>query len=93
MQLISLRSNQTFFVDYETNKLIPQTEVILLVEKPKYSKKGSNVMRTSEIQELRFQTGTGGIREIIGMLEEAVKVSDNYEKLGGVINNAISSQK
>lgn len=92
MQLTSLRSNQTFVVDYQSGKLIPQTEIILLVEKPKYSQKGDKIIKGSEIQELRFTTGTNGIKQIIGMLEEAVKVSDNYEKLGGAINNIIVNQ-
>lgn len=92
MQLTSLRSNQTFAVDYQSGKLIPQTEIILLVEKPKYSQKGDKIIKGSEIQELRFTTGTNGIKQIIGMLEEAVKVSDNYEKLGGAINNIIVNQ-
>lgn len=92
MQLTSLRSNQTFVVDYQSGKLIPQTELILLVEKPKYSQKGDKIIKGSEIQELRFTTGTNGIKQIIGMLEEAVKVSDNYEKLGGAINNIIVNQ-
>ena len=89
MQLTSLRSNQTFSVDYLSGTLIPQTELILLVEKPKYSQKGDKIIKTSEIQELRFTTGTNGIKHIIGMLEEALKISDNYEKLSGNINNII----
>lgn len=93
MQLTSLRSNQTFTVDYESGKLIPQTELILLVEKPKYSQKGEKIVKGSEIQELRFTTGTNGIRQIIGMLEQALIVSDNYEKLSSSINNIIVNQK
>lgn len=92
MQLISVRSNQTYSVEYETSKLIPQTELILLVEKPLYKMKGDKVQKTAEIQELRFTTGTNGIKHLIGMLEEALKVSDNYEKLSGAINNIIVNQ-
>jgi len=92
MQLTSLRSNQTFTVDYGSGKLIPQTELILLVEKPKYTQKGEKIIKGSEIQELRFTTGTNGIKQIIGMLEQAVKVSDDYEKLAGGINNIIVNQ-
>jgi uncharacterized membrane-anchored protein len=90
MQLTSLRSNQTFTVDYGSGKLIPQIELILLVEKPKYSQKGDKIIKGSEIQELRFTTGTNGIKQIIGMLEQAVKISDDYEKLAGLVNQTVS---
>jgi hypothetical protein len=93
MQLTSLRSNQTFVVDYQSGKLIPQTELILLVDKPKYSQKGNKIIKGTEIQELRFTTGAQGMREIIGMLESALKIADDYEKLGGAINNIIVSQE
>jgi hypothetical protein len=93
MQLTSLRSNQIFSVDYESGRLIPQTELILLVEKPKYTQKGDKIVKASEIQEMRFTTSTNGIKQIIGMLEHAMKVSDDYEKLAGGINNIIVNQK
>lgn len=89
MQLISIRTNQMFSADYTSSKLIPQTEVIFLIEKPKYSKKGKKIIKASEIQELRFETSSSGIRSIIGMLEDALIVADMYEKLGGSINNII----
>ncbi len=92
MQLTSLRSNQTFTVDYQSQTLIPQTELILLVEKPKYSNKGDKIIKVSEIQELRFTTGSNGIKHIIGMLEQALKVSNDYEKISGAINNIIANQ-
>lgn len=89
---MSVRSNQAFHVDYESNQLSPQTEMILLIEKPHYKIKGKDVMKTSELQEVRFQTGTNGLAHLIGMLEEALKVAQNYEKLAGTINNMIVSQ-
>jgi len=92
MQLTSVRTNQTFSVDYTSSKLIPQTEVILLIEKPKYSMKGDKVIKGSELQELRFMTSSNGIRSVIGMLEQALQVSDNYEKMAGSINNIIVNQ-
>lgn len=89
MQLTSVRTNQSFTVEYSSGKLIPQTEVILLIEKPKYTQKGDKINKGSEIQELRFTTSTNGIRSVIGMLEDSLKVSDMYEKLSGSINNII----
>jgi len=92
MQLSSVRTNQEFVVDYASSKLIPQTEVILLIEKPKYTTKGDKIIKGSELQELRFQTSSNGIRSIIGMLEQALQVADNYEKMAGSINNIIVNQ-
>lgn len=89
MQLSSIRTNQTFTADYQSGKLIPQTEVILLIEQPKYSQKGEKIIKGSEIKELRFTTSTNGIRAVIGMLEDSMKVADMYEKLSGSINNII----
>ena len=93
MELTSLRSNQFFIVDYASSKLMPRTEVILLVEKPIYKSKAEKVIRSTEIQELRFTSSSHGIRQVIGMLEECLKVADNYEKMGGAINNIITSQE
>lgn len=92
-QLMSVRSNQTFHVDYESNQLAPQTEMILLIEKPHYKIKGKDIVKSSELQEVRFETGTTGLAHLIGMLEGALKVAQDYEKLGGTINNMIVSDK
>lgn len=92
MELTSLRSNQFFLVDYASGKLQPRTEIILLVEKPIYKSKADKVIRGTEIQEMRFSSSSNGIRQVIGMLEEALKVANDYEKMGGAINNIITSQ-
>lgn len=92
MQLISVRSNQTFVVDYPTSKLIPNTELILLIEQPLYKMKGDKIQKTAEVKELRFCTSADGIRHLIGMLEQALKVSDDYTKLSGIINNHLASK-
>ena len=41
---------------------------------------------------MRFSSSSNGIRQVIGMLEEALKVANDYEKMGGAINNIITSQ-
>jgi hypothetical protein len=92
MQLSSIRTNQTFTADYQSGKLMPQTEVILLIEQPKYSQKGEKIIKGSDINEMRFTTSTNGIRAIIGMLEDSLKTADMYEKLGGSINNIIVNE-
>lgn len=89
-QLISVRSNQDFSVDYEDGKLIPQTEIILLIETPKYTSDKKGIKKAIEIKELRFKTGSNGINALIGQLQMAQKVATNYEQMAGALNSVIS---
>lgn len=92
-QLISVRYNQDFSVNYEKGELVPQTEIIILVEKPKYKSKGDNIVRGSEIEELRFRTSTNGINALIGMLQQALEVANKYEQLSGAFNDQFKQLK
>lgn len=92
-QLISVRSNQYFGVNYETGKLIPQTEVIILVEKPKYLSKGSKIHRSSEISEIRFKAGTEELNHLIGQLQSAQRVAAQFEQMAGAFNEIIINTK
>lgn len=94
-QLVSVRSNQNFSVDYENGKLQPQTEIIILVEKPKYiiSEKEDAIEKTAEVSELRFSCGLRGLNHLIGQLQQAQKVVMQYDQMAGVINEVIISQK
>lgn len=93
MQLISVRTNQDFGVNHENGKLIPQTEVILLIEKPKYVIKGDIVKRSSEVSEMRFKCGTNGINELIGKLQLAQSMAASYEQMAGALNEIILKSK
>lgn len=88
-QLISVRSNQDFGLDYETGKLIPSTEIILLIEKPHYTSKGGKIQHGTKVEELRFKTGSGGLLALIGMLESAQRNVAHFEKLAAVLNEVI----
>ena len=93
MELISVRSNQTFGVNYESNMLTPFTEVIILVSQPKYDLKGQKIIKTTELQEIRFESSTEGINILIGQLQQALKVANNYSQMGGAINDIIANSK
>lgn len=82
-----------FHMDHQSGRLNPLTELILLVEKPVYKLKGDKIQKSTEVQELRFQTGSGGIKQLIAMLEQASQVADDCEGLSGVINNHIVMRK
>ncbi len=94
-QLISVRSNQDFTVDYKSGKLIPQTEVILLIESPKYEldKKGDKIKKSSEVKELRFKTGTEALNHLIGQLQEAQRVAASFDQMAGSLNEIIVNAK
>jgi hypothetical protein len=61
--LISVRSNCNFALNYETGKLHPQTEVILITTAPKYviNKKKDSYTKETDITEYRFLSGLEGI--------------------------------
>ncbi len=88
-QLISVRSNQDFGLDYESGKLIPQTEIILLIEKPTYATKGDKIQRSTKVEELRFKTGSQGLMALICQLEAAQRHILHFEKMAGVLNEII----
>lgn len=90
-QLISVRSNQDFGLDYKKGRLVPQTEIIILVEKPHYIVNGDDITRTARCSELRFKTGTAGISALIEMLKGAEKTAAHYEQLAGAINEVINT--
>lgn len=93
MRLISIRSNQTFDVNYENNQLSPTTEIIILVTQPKYDLKGKQIVRSNELKELRFETDTEGINALIGQLNQALKVSNQYSQMGSAMNEIIKNSK
>lgn len=88
-QLISVRSNQDFGLDYQSGKLIPQTEIIVLIEKPAYATKGDKIQRSTKVEELRFKTGSQGLLALIGQLEAAQRNCAHFEKMAGVLNEII----
>jgi len=92
-QLVSVRSNQNFGVQYEQGKLIPQTEIIILVEKPKYTIKGESIKRKTKVSEIRFTCGTEAINHLIGQLQLAQRVATQYEQMAGVMNEIIVNSK
>lgn len=94
-QLVSVRSNQDFSVKYDDNSLIPQTEIIILVQKPVYNlnKKGDQIVRGDGIEEIRFKASTEALNHLIGQLNAAAQKAAQFDQMAGVLNNAIQSAK
>ena len=94
-QLMSVRHNQNFTVDHETGKLVAQTEIIILVEKPVYTinKKGTEITKASELTEIRFTTSASALNQLIGSLNMAQQTVSNYEQMAGSLNEIIIAAK
>lgn len=93
-RLISFRTNTKFSINYETLKLIPETELILLSTEPKYevNKKGE-IMKGNELGEFRIFTSLEGINQMIGELQLLVQRLQTFEQMSAGMNSVIEDAK
>ncbi len=92
-QLIQVRTNTTFSLNYKTGKLDPQIELILLVSKPSYSidTKKSAIIKNVAIDEVRIFTEPAGIAALIGELTALQAPMQSIENLGAAFNTIIKN--
>ena len=92
--LISFRTNTTFSINYETLKLVPQTELILLSTEPKYGfdKKGA-ILKGNELTEFRLFTSLEGINIMIGELRLLATRLQTFEQMSAGMNSIIEEAK
>lgn len=92
--LISFLSNTTFALDYETNNLTPQVELVLLSVEPKYelNKKGE-INKSQELSEFRIFSSLEGINSLIGDLQLLSSQLQNFQQLSSGINTLIENSK
>lgn len=93
--LISVRSNCNFGLNYETCKLHPQAEIIIITTCPKYvvDKKKTSFTKGVDIQELRFLSSLDGINTLIGELQLVVKNMNAFEQTAASFNVIIEASK
>lgn len=93
--LVSVRSNCNFSLNYETGKLHPQSEIILLTSTPKYviDKKGTGIIKDLDIQEFRFLSNLDGINKLIGELQLLVTNMNAFEQTAASFNVIIEASK
>lgn len=93
--LISVRSNCNFALDYETGKLRPQTEIILITTSPKYviNKKKDGYTKESDIQEFRFLSSPDGVNILIGELQLLLRNMNIIEQNAAGFNVIIEASK
>ena len=93
-RLISFRSNTNFKLDYSTNLLSPEIELVLLSVEPKYevNKKGE-IMKGSELGEFRIFASLEAINVMIGDLQLLATQLQTFEQLSTSINGVIENSK
>jgi len=92
--LISFLSNTTFSIDYKTQNLTPQIELVLLSREPKYEiNKKYEIMKGAELSEFRIFTSLEGINQMIGELQAVAANLQKFEQLSTGLNSLIESAK
>jgi len=93
--LISVRSNCNFALNYETGKLEPQTEIIVITTCPKYeiNKKRDGFTKEVDIQEFRMIASLDGINKLIGELQLLVTQANTFEQMSASFNTIIEASK
>ncbi len=90
MQLISVRTNHEFFFDPPSKKLVAMTELIILAEKPAYELEGSDIIRKSKVEEIRFKCSSEAITLLLQQLTDAAKNALHFEKVAEAMNEILS---
>jgi hypothetical protein len=93
--LVSVRTNCDFSLDYETSKLNPQSEIIILTTTPIYklTKKDDSFTKEQDIEEFRFKASLTGINALIGELQLVVQNMNAFEQLASGLNVVIENSK
>jgi len=91
---VGVVSNTNFSVDYDTNNLKPQIEVILLTQEVVYKAdvKG-NIRKGTEVGEFRIFTSLEGVNDMIGKLQLMASELQKFEQLSVGINQLIENSK
>jgi len=90
-QLVQVRTNTRFNLNYEEKKLEPEIELIFLISKPEYSvnvKKGE-ISKNIAVTEVRIDTNPDGIKKLIGQLQALQHPLSSYENLAEAFNTII----
>jgi hypothetical protein len=92
-RLLSVRSNTKFVVNYETGKLHPEIELILLSVEPKYKVEKDTLKKGQEVTEFRIFSDLDGVNALIGELQLLVTGMQQFKQLSAGINSLITVNK
>lgn len=95
--LIEVRSNTNFGVNYETMELVPQVELILLLQEPKYQvvkKKGeAYINKDFELAEFRCKLSLNALNHLIGKLQETAAGLQHFEQMSVAMNGVLAQAR
>lgn len=91
---VGVLSNTHFTVDYNTNNLEPQIEVVLLTQEVKYkaSSKG-DIQKGIDVGEFRIFTSLEGVNDMIGKLQAMASELQKFQQLSVGVNQLIEHSK
>lgn len=94
-QLIQARTNARFALNYETHKLEPEIELIIIFSTPKYNvnKKKSAIEKDIQVQEIRVTTDPEGITKLIGVLQAIQAPINSIGNMAEAFNTIIVNSK
>lgn len=90
-EILSVRSNCNFALNYNDSKLHPQIEIIILTTQPDYAlnKTHTGVTKKQKVEETRFTVSPEGLNNLIGQLQMAAQNALNFDQLSGFLNPII----
>lgn len=95
--LIEVRTNTNFNVNYESTTLVPQVELILLMQEPRYTvvkRKGEAFIEKGyELGEFRCFTSLAGLNAMIGELQLVAAQLQRFEQMAVALNSVIEQAK
>ncbi len=93
-RLVSLLSNSTFTINYETSKLSPQIELVILTQEAEYkaNQKGE-LIKGIHVGEFRIFTTSEGLTQMIGDLQTLAANLQAFEHMAIGFNGIIDQHK
>jgi len=95
--LIEVRSNTNFSVNYESLELVPQVELILLLQEPQYKvvkkKDGAYIEKGHELAEFRCFLSLEALNNLIGRLQETAAGLQRFEQMSVGLNRVIAQAR
>lgn len=86
-QLLEIRTNSSFIINYNDLTLSPQIELIMLFAEPKYKADGKGtVTKGHELNEFRLNTTKEGISQVIGELQNLQLQLNTMDNLSEGVN-------
>ena len=92
--IVQVRTNMRFDLNYQTHELEPSVEIIILTIKPEYElAKDNSVKKKMALDEARFEVRADALNDLIGQLKAQANSLTQFAQIGGAVNGLIKSMK